>query len=593
MSKFKVLGKLFSKTDEALDALKREKGTGAEFLKELEKTPGVKAQEIKDRKLDKVLPAMGKTTKAEVKKVLEQNPPPKLQEEVLGKVDTSDLDAYPQPDDSWNIRRISDRSFVTNVRGYTDDPEGAIAEAASRFSDGASKYSQYQIPGGENYREILLKLPKTEPKLPTPENFWVVYDPGQGWVVQSNQRVVGPFAGESEATDKMYQLTRQAREETEALRRESRGFESPHWDQPNVLAHARVSDRVGPNGEKILHIEEIQSDWHQKGRKEGYKSGDEAQQISALVKDYDALTARRRELLKQAEEMPGSGPEFVAAINEANDITPQLMRLQTQMDNLRSMEQRGVPDAPFKKNWHELTMKRLLNYAAENGYDRLAITPGAKQAERYDLSKQVDELLYKKNPDGTYQLSAQAGGRGNMIGDAIPADKLEDYVGKDVAQKIVDGEGKSIEIAGKYDPASMTSSKDYMQSLSGIDLQVGGEGMKGFYDKILPDYLNNYGKQYGAQIEPLQINIHKDLEGYMPLNEMQTETLHSFQITPQMRQDITQKGLPLYQQIGIPTGIGATQLPEQEEPRRVNFSDNPDTMMLELLKAQDGYPISN
>ena len=132
-----------------------------------------------------------------------------------------------------------------------------------------------------------------------------------------------------------------------------------------------------------------------------------------------------------------------------------------------------------------------------------------------------------------------------------------------------------------------------MQSLSGIDLQVGGEGMKGFYDKILPDYLNNYGKQYGAQIEPLQINIHKDLEGYMPLNEMQTETLHSFQITPQMRQDITQKGLPLYQQIGIPTGIGATQLPEQEEPRRVNFSDNPDTMMLELLKAQDGYPISN
>lgn len=557
MSKFKVLGKLFSKTDEALDALKREKGTGAEFLKELEKTPGVKAQEIKDRKLDKVLPAMGKTTKAEVKKVMEQNPPPKFQEEVLGKVDTSDLDAYPQPDDSWNIRRISDRSFITNVRGYTDDPEGAIAEAASRFSDGASKYSQYQIPGGENYREILLKLPKTEPKLPPPENFRVIYDPGQGWVVQSNKRVVGPFAGESEATDKMYQLTRQAREETEALRRESRGFESPHWDQPNVLAHARVSDRVGPNGEKILHIEEIQSDWHQKGRKEGYKSGDEAQQISALVKDYDALTARRRELLKQAEEMPGSGPEFVAAINEANDITPQLMRLQTQMDNLRSMDQRGVPDAPFKKNWHELTMKRLLNYAAENGYDRLAITPGAKQAERYDLSKHISDLEWDSQ---TGKLSAWDHSGNRVISQGnVSQEDLPNYIGKEAAQKLLEKEHP-------------------IKQMFGADLQVGGEGMKGFYDKILPDYLNNYGKQYGAQVGAY------DLDGI---------PLHSFDITPQMRQDITQKGLPLYQQIGIPTGIGATQLPEQEEPRRVNFSDNPDTMMLELLKAQDGYPISN
>jgi hypothetical protein len=557
VSKFKVLGKLFSKTDEALDALKREKGTGAEFLKELEKTPGVKAQEIKDRKLDKVLPAMGKTTKAEVKKVMEQNPPPKFQEEVLGKVDTSDLDAYPQPDDSWNIRRISDRSFITNVRGYTDDPEGAIAEAASRFSDGASKYSQYQIPGGENYREILLKLPKTEPKLPPPENFRVIYDPGQGWVVQSNKRVVGPFAGESEATDKMYQLTRQAREETEALRRESRGFESPHWDQPNVLAHARVSDRVGPNGEKILHIEEIQSDWHQKGRKEGYKSGDEAQQISALVKDYDALTARRRELLKQAEEMPGSGPEFVAAINEANDITPQLMRLQTQMDNLRSMDQRGVPDAPFKKNWHELTMKRLLNYAAENGYDRLAITPGAKQAERYDLSKHISDLEWDSQ---TGKLSAWDHSGNRVISQGnVSQEDLPNYIGKEAAQKLLEKEHP-------------------IKQMFGADLQVGGEGMKGFYDKILPDYLNNYGKQYGAQVGAY------DLDGI---------PLHSFDITPQMRQDITQKGLPLYQQIGIPTGIGATQLPEQEEPRRVNFSDNPDTMMLELLKAQDGYPISN
>jgi hypothetical protein len=48
-------------------------------------------------------------------------------------------------------------------------------------------------------------------------------------------------------------------------------YQSKHWkEDPNVLAHMRVQDRRGPNGEKILHVEEIQSDWHQEGRKKGY-----------------------------------------------------------------------------------------------------------------------------------------------------------------------------------------------------------------------------------------------------------------------------------------------------------------------------------
>jgi hypothetical protein len=48
----------------------------------------------------------------------------------------------------------------------------------------------------------------------------------------------------------------------------SRSFAS-HFDQPNILAHMRVNDRV-VDGKKTLFIEEIQSDWHQKGRKKGY-----------------------------------------------------------------------------------------------------------------------------------------------------------------------------------------------------------------------------------------------------------------------------------------------------------------------------------
>jgi hypothetical protein len=45
-------------------------------------------------------------------------------------------------------------------------------------------------------------------------------------------------------------------------------FRTTHFDQPNILAHMRVNDRT-VDGKKTLFIEEIQSDWHQAGRKKG------------------------------------------------------------------------------------------------------------------------------------------------------------------------------------------------------------------------------------------------------------------------------------------------------------------------------------
>ena len=48
-------------------------------------------------------------------------------------------------------------------------------------------------------------------------------------------------------------------------------YDSSHFDQGNIIAHVRHNDRIGPDGEKILFLEEVQSDWHQEGRSEGYK----------------------------------------------------------------------------------------------------------------------------------------------------------------------------------------------------------------------------------------------------------------------------------------------------------------------------------
>jgi hypothetical protein len=253
-------------------------------------------------------------------------------------------------------------------------------------------------------------------------------------------------------------------------------YHSSHWEnEPNVLAHMRVQDRKGPNGEKILHVEEIQSDWHQAGRKKGYKPDDYVQQSNAIDKEFDELLTKRTELQVQAVKAKyiGGGEGAQALTDEANSMTPKLMQLQEQRDKLRDVINYGVPDAPFKKNWHELAMKRLLNYAADNGYDSIAITPGAEQANRYKLNKHIDELIY--SDDGS--LYASKGGK-KVFNERLTPEQLPDYVGKEVAEKLVSAQPN--EVGSRV--------------LGGLDLEVGGEGMKGFYDKMLPDYLNAFGK---------------------------------------------------------------------------------------------------
>ena len=72
-------------------------------------------------------------------------------------------------------------------------------------------YEEYKLDGGENYREILFRLPNAED---TPH--------------------------------------------------------SPHWEQDDTLAHTRLQDFVDAEGKKVLFVEEVQSDWHQEGREHGY-----------------------------------------------------------------------------------------------------------------------------------------------------------------------------------------------------------------------------------------------------------------------------------------------------------------------------------
>jgi hypothetical protein len=509
---YKKSAPFHSAVDEALANLARQKGTGPEFLRELSKTPGVKPAELSHRKLDKILQSHGKITKEDVLKLARENPPPKLYESV-GQ-DLTDKQLAQKADEiahSWGYRDYDD--LLPEFQRQVDD----------QLEKMQAQYGDYKLPGGENYREIKMRLPHFSDE----DNYKLME-------LEANQRRTDPAIWNT--TGDAYQL-KQLQAKKAAM---GEPYLSSHWQgEPNVLAHMRVSDRTGPEGQKVLHVEEIQSDWHQAGRSKGYADAEERRNIAEKL-------ARNEELTPAEDEA-----------------------------RMRYLSGKMVPDAPFKKNWHELAMKRLLNYAADNGYDSIAITPGAEQAKRYNLSSHVDELLYKQNPDGTYQLSAQARGSGNMLGQAIPVEKLEDYVGKEVAQKIIDNRGQERNLGGN---GSVSQPKDVWGSLSGEGLEIGGEGMKGFYDQMLPAYLNQFGKKYGTEVGAIPLNTPKnepwniedaakfhgmtgseyldnpnrpELEKqFLQDRDKATTQLHHFPITPEMREEIATKGFPLYRKGG-------------------------------------------
>ena len=60
-------------------------------------------------------------------------------------------------------------------------------------------------------------------------------------------------------------------------------FKSAHFDEPNILVHLRMNTRIDADGKKTLFIEEVQSDWGQRGKKEGFKGVEPIFKVEKIV----------------------------------------------------------------------------------------------------------------------------------------------------------------------------------------------------------------------------------------------------------------------------------------------------------------------
>jgi hypothetical protein len=241
------------------------------------------------------------------------------------------------------------------------------------------------------------------------------------------------------------------------------------------------------------------------------------------------------------------------------------MKAEAEHQDLLHQSKNTVPDAPFKKNWHEMALKKMIHHAAANGYDAIAITPGAEQADRYSLARHISGMSYQ--PDNQHFYAFDPKGDIAIREYGASPERVSQLVGKELTQKLL-----------------TAPKQNGIHVLQGDNLQFGGEGMKGFYDKIVPNFLNQFGKKYGAKVQPGMVSIVSTPAQHHGLTEREFQALppnaqqdmvrqhayahqgaktevpvHTFPITPEMREDVTKNGVPLYADGGSVEG---------EEPKK-------------------------
>lgn len=530
----------YSPTETALSAIKQEKATPEQWKAMLLKN-GAKQAEMDWMQFDDFSSNKKSLTRADIQDWIDQN---KIEIKEVEKGEYSNR----------NLEAVKVEPFIYNVVDTKTNEillERVSQSNADDFIDNAhngtnTKYSGYTTPGGENYRELLLTMPG-EHIMTSAERQEM-----EGLAMRMNNETNFP-----EQDLRRYNNLRSK----SALYNDNKNlFKSSHFDEPNILAHIRFNERTGKNGERVLFVEEIQSDWAQKGKKEGFKKdkaiykdlNDLESQLKKTNSDLDETikeaykaglpTGASSTELKMFEE--GKVREFykldklldsVRNNEEYKEITAEIERVQNnaiqlgrkrrmliaQRDNLEDLIEKetravsrkrdsAVPDMPFKKTdqWVNLSLRRMMAYAAENGFDAIAWTTGEMQADRYDLSRQINKIVIVGSektddankrvaliPNDGITITMNVSNNGNIVGGSFTGRHISDVIGKEIAEKVINAPNNDSII------------------LEGENLKIGGSGMIAFYDNIIPNAANKIGKPFGAQTGTIEIPADEVLYG--------------------------------------------------------------------------------
>ncbi len=442
-----------------------------------------------------------------------------------GNLDESALHEEAQWQANNSVDTMDDKALVRDHIPYSDKEDAALeawendyesdvrSDLEAELRDESDvQYRNYAMQGGEEYSELILVLDNNSHVFPADRNHKNL-SPITGEEAKALAQGMMPAGmkvddvGWSQAfrdytlyrhngDDKTMITTGHATEASAIAAAVSEhqsfarwrqdDFDESHWGTTeNVLAHVRFQtfdENVHGRNERILFIDEVQSDWHQAGRESGYRTPESVRKqeqrndrinavddkIRSVVKQRDefgkqhAETGARRDDLtrqiKQAEEnrdqtqVDQLNNELTTVAEDVENHFQQWVDAEAQLKALRDERQslfdtdkhrfyRQVPNAPLKESWPNLVMKRMIRHAAENGFDRIAWSSAAQQVERYPSLGQVVEQM-KVSPQFTHEgrlthVTLTIKNRnGSNRREHIAEEQLDAYVGHRLGAKI-------------------------------------------------------------------------------------------------------------------------------------------------------------
>ena len=521
----------------AVRALKTKTAPAADWPHIIKRLPKVKASEVEwSGVLDWLALQKGQVTREAVEEYLAKNGV-RVEEDISGagavnaherrmqdlivQLDAEGFDVLFDPEDYFEAvrdRQSGEEYYFDRLKGHlinTNQPDDRIdrpeifglvrdlvdtqrdlGDLVTDGGEGGAVYEQYTLPGGTNYREVLLTTPG-KPDVPTPTQH---PNYPEEWALRRDDGtyVMNGRTGQPARWDN-YDM---ARRYGQVVRDQNRAkqYYGPHWHQPNVVAHMRIKDRETLDGKRILFLEEVQSDWAQKGHKKGF--GD-------VPEGYEVKEVTEHGVTAWVVNAP-DGARLTAAPTREKALETFRREYPTRAGD-------RVPRGPFvedTKAWASLVVKRVLRMAADGKYDGIAWTTGDQQVQRYKLEKYLDFVRFMdNNTHGAANASLRGPTRSGVLyavdkngttvfNSHIEASELPDYLGEELAAKLLAQEPYQ----GRHGGFGVRI-RDLSANENG-GMRVGGAGMREFYDTIFPNVvrgvLNKLGG--GGRVETLNLD---------------------------------------------------------------------------------------
>lgn len=439
-----------------------------------------------------------------------------------------------------------------------------------------------------------------------------------------------------------------------------RPFRHLHWQgHKNFVAHIRFNTRRGPKGEKILYIEEIQSDLHQEGRKLGYfgedvpkkaikvetprlsqtiasftdKRGRTWKHISTIKHNLEEVNVKRALFSKHIEELkkeqiedqlPKINNNSSYVVMEVTDPSTnkvsyvlgffnelELAASPINIEMLKTIEPRNLVEAsnkakyenvsaaeywsttlkgvgqnfetreaaeqwaknelrslltkffsvlesnkldtalinlsrpvkvPFSDTeaWANLALARVVKFAVDNDFAKIAWTSGDIQALRYGktIDHPVTRLEITESSFGSGQFAVYAQTKASGLIAHFPSttpvtknelftlDQISSELGPDIAKQVV----TQLDAAQKTSPAERTVIIDIPKEKQAAGA-IGSKGYHTFYDEIISKILSDMFK---VKVE--RINFGR--------GETKVTNQPAINVTMEIKNAVKEKGLP-------------------------------------------------